>query len=139
MGHTRGVAVSLVNQSWLALAAGALDEAVRLAHESLRLCHMLGEREVLAEALDVLSAVAVTQQRMPHAATISGAAEALWEALRVARPPAEYAIAAFSQAKEALCARLTDADLAAAWAQGHAMSLDAIVVFALHGADAPAH
>lgn len=137
LGHTRGVAISLVNQGWIALDEGALVDASRLVAESLRLCHLLGEREVLVEGLEILSAVAVAQQRMRHAATIGGAAAALWERLHVSCPPTKEAITVFSQAQATLRDQRADPELAAAWSRGRAMSLDAVVVFALHSEDVP--
>jgi predicted ATPase len=51
LGHTAGIATSKVNQAWIALYTGERRGAVRLVGRSLRLCHLLGEREVLAEGL----------------------------------------------------------------------------------------
>lgn len=134
LGHTRGVAVSLVNLSWIAFDSGAYEEAHRMACQSLRLCHALGEREVLAEGLDLVAAVAVTRGEVRRASVIAGAAETLWEALHVIRPPTLHAILSYARSINALQRRLMEAEPAAAWSQGRTMSLDAIVTFVLHPA-----
>lgn len=131
MGHTHGVAVSLANLGWIALYEGDNARAVSLAQESLRLCHMLGEREVLAECLEML-AVALAKAGEPRPALqLSGAAEAVWLALHVARPASHHSAATHRRAVEALRCQLPQAVFMSYWQQGRAMHLDQIVTLAL--------
>jgi predicted ATPase/transcriptional regulator with XRE-family HTH domain len=132
LGHTRGVAVSLVNLGWIALYAGEMVEAARLARQGLRLCHLLGEREVLAEGLEILAATAVAAGNARQAAQLGGAAEAIWEALPVVRPPGQHHTLAQSRAMAAMRSRLAAADFEAMWGRGRALNLDRAVAFALH-------
>lgn len=132
LGHTRGEAISLVNLGWLALYAGEMAEANRLVRESLCLCYLMGEREMLAEGLEILAATAVALDSAWNTALLSGAAEAIWETLNVIRPSAQRTTISHAQTLASLRDQLSSHDLAEAWNQGRAMSLDEVVAFALH-------
>ncbi len=54
-GHTKGEAVCLANLGWIALYRGDAAATTRLAQESLRFCCQLGERELMAECLELLA------------------------------------------------------------------------------------
>lgn len=132
LGHTRGVAVSLVNLAWIALYAGENAEATRLAREGLRLCHALGEKEVLAEGLEILAATAVAAGNLRQAAQLGGAAEAIWQTLRVTRSPVTHNVVSFTRAMAAAGEQLTSAEFAVAWGRGQTMNLDMAASYALH-------
>jgi non-specific serine/threonine protein kinase len=125
------VAVSLANLSWTALYQADLKQTHTLAQESLRLCCLLGEQEVLAECLDVLAVVALRKGDACHAAMLGGSAEAVWHALHIARSPADHSSATRSCAVAAMHERLGDISFDAAWSQGRTMSLNAAVALAL--------
>jgi predicted ATPase/DNA-binding XRE family transcriptional regulator len=127
MGHTKGVAVTLANLSWIAIYQGDMPSAAAQAAESLRLCYLLGEREVMAECLELLAIAAVGDGDHQHAARLLGAAQALWDALHVVRPPSHHSSSVRDQALETLRQQLPDEVFSAAWLQGSAMSLDALV------------
>jgi predicted ATPase/DNA-binding XRE family transcriptional regulator len=130
-GHTKGVAVSLANLAWIALYRGDMPGTVAPAQESLRLCCQLGEREVLAECLEILAIAADHGGAARRAAVLSGAADALWQALHISRPPTQHAAAAHAEAVAEMRKQLAPDDFAAAWRQGHDLRVDEVVVFAL--------
>jgi predicted ATPase len=129
VGHTKGVAVSLANLSWIALYQGDILRTVALATESLRLCHLLGEKEVIAECLEILAIAAVEERDVERGARLSGAAQALWDALHVTRSPAQHSAAAHAAAVATMRQQLPEAVLASFWLQGQAMGLDSIAAF----------
>jgi predicted ATPase/transcriptional regulator with XRE-family HTH domain len=136
-GHVKGVAVSLANQGWVALHQREVARAASLARHSLRVCHLLGEREVLAECLEILAAAASLAGDAGRALELSGAASALWEVLHVTRPPTRHAAACQGETRTAPH-RLAEDAFDAAVRQGRAMNLDAMVAFALDCGGAPA-
>lgn len=136
-GHVKGVAVALVNQGWVALHRGNMGRAACLARHSLCVCHLLGEQEVLAECLEVLAAAAAAEGDASRALELSRAAGALWEALHVIHPPTQQAAECHRRARPT-ARRAAGGTFEAATRQDHAMSLDAVVAFALNCGDAPA-
>ncbi|MCU0487660.1 MAG: tetratricopeptide repeat protein [Anaerolineales bacterium] len=136
-GHTKGVAVSLANLGWIALEQDDLPAALTQATESLRLCHLLGEREVLAECLEILVVAAARQGENERAALLSGASQAIWQAVHVARSSTQYSTLAHARAVATLRQVLTSDVFSTLWQQGQAMSLDSAVAYAL-GAVQPA-
>jgi predicted ATPase/DNA-binding XRE family transcriptional regulator len=133
IGHTEGVAVSLANLGWIALYQGDTLRTTALAVESIRLCHLLGDRELLAECLEILAVTSVTEGDVARGVQLSGASEALWEELHVIRPPTQHSIATHTEAVAAMRLQLPEAVFASTWLQGRAMSMDAVVAFALDG------
>lgn len=136
-GHVKGVAVSLVNQGWVTLHQGNMARAACLARHSLCICHLLGEREVLAECLEMLAAAAAAEGESGRALELGRAAGALWEALHVIRPPTQQAAECHRQARP-IARRAAAEAFGAARRQEEPMSLDAVVAFALNCGDAPA-
>ncbi len=131
IGHIKGKAVSLTNLGWIKLCESNPLNAITLASESVRLCQLLGEREVLAENLDILAAAAMIEGDAGRAARLGGAAEALWEALHVVRPPADFVVAARAQVTTRAQRQLGRTGFETAWRQGRAMSPNAMVAYAL--------
>ncbi len=130
-GHTKGVAVSLTNLGWIALYRGDAVRAAALAQESLRLCCQLEERELMAECLELLAIAGSHTGNARRAARLSGAAEALREALHILHPPTQHAAVAHAAAVAAMQQQLPAGDFAAAWQEGRSLRVEAMVVFAL--------
>jgi len=109
---------------------GDVAQAKQLFSEALGV--MQAERlagHTLADCLDWLAAVADTDGRPREAAVLFGAAEAQWQAtgaVRYAPERAAYA-AELARVQEQLAA----AEFAAAWAEGHAMSREQAINYAL--------
>lgn len=130
-GHTRGIAVSLANLAWVILSRGDNMRAIELAEESLLLCYELGERQVLAECLEILVVVAVRDGELEHGARLDGAAQALWEQLQINRPSNNFTFITYKAAVEVMPRQLSATLYWTMLQQGREMSLDAIVSLVL--------
>lgn len=130
--HTHGIAVSLVNLGWIALYEERLEVSAGLVRDGVLLCHVLGEREVLAEGLEVLAMARACAGDLGSAAELCGAADALWEALQIVRPPALQTPAGRPACVVSGRDHLAEPDLAARWRAGHGMRLSAVVARVLH-------
>jgi non-specific serine/threonine protein kinase len=137
-GHVKGIAVSLVNLGWIALHAGDTGRAAALSRDSVRLCHLLGEREVLAECLEILADAAACEHDFCRAAELHGAADGLWDALHVTRPPIQLTAGLHGWVTTAQPLQSSGPAVEAAWQRGRALSLDAMVAYALACGGAPA-
>jgi predicted ATPase/transcriptional regulator with XRE-family HTH domain len=129
MGHTKGMAVSQANLGWLALYREDVPCAAALAGESLRMCHRLGEREILAECLEILAVAAANEGKLERGALLSGAAQAIWEALHIPRSIAQHSAATHAQAVALMRQQLPEVIFLSMWQQGRVMSLDSIIAF----------
>jgi tetratricopeptide (TPR) repeat protein len=98
--------------------------------ESLALFHERGLRREVARCLVALAEIAVAFGKARHGARLLGAAEATLETISVEISGAQRAD--FDQAMAALRTRLDEADLAAEWRQGRAMTIAQGVEYALH-------
>ena len=141
VGTKWGIAASLGSLGWLALCRGDLTEAVRLLAESLIRRREIGDTGGSAWCLEKLAEISIgaaqsASSRPQHedlwrAARLFGAAEALRAPVGsildlVDRPDYERQVAI-------LRAHLEEADFAAAWSEGHAMTLEQAVTYALGG------
>jgi predicted ATPase/DNA-binding SARP family transcriptional activator len=118
----------------LASATGAQGDcgaARALLEESLAIFQELENEGGLARNLEGWAALAVAQAQFPRAARLFGAAEATREASDAPLPPTERA--EYERDVTALRAALGAEALAAAWAEGRAMSLAEAVRVALEG------
>ncbi len=129
--HTRGVAISLLNLSWIALQDGRVGQAARLGQAGLRLSHLLGERELAAEGLEIAAATELAGGELHRAAILNSAAGAIWEALHVPHPPTQADAGVYARTQVALRTRLPASDFARCWEQGRMMGLGAAISLAL--------
>jgi len=105
------------------------DDAENLGHEALRLRTMLGGARI-AEALEVLAAIAVQLDSHREAARLLGAADSM------RRSTGSVRLAVYREAHEAVIAALTHAlgsDFDVAWNEGAALSIDEAVSYARRG------
>jgi len=129
LGMQADTAAALHNLGYAVLSQGDVGRARSLFAESLALHQAQDNRAGIAEGLAGLAAVAATEQQAEHAARLLGAVEALREHLGGVLWPAErhewerYVLATRVQ--------LEDATFEAAWAEGHAMSLEHAIAYAL--------
>jgi len=117
------------NQAYLALHQADQACAEALLVESLVLSRDSGNWDQIAWDLTGFGGVAVAQGQPERAGRLLGAAEAWFAA-------AGHVIAPTERAEHdgyiaAIHALLDDATFAAAWAQGHAMSLEQAIAYAL--------
>jgi DNA-binding CsgD family transcriptional regulator len=110
--------------------------AVALSQEAIRLSHQYGSMQGIALGLVRLAAVAMANGQHERAAQLCAAAEALPESARALVWAVERA--AYDRDVAAVRARLGDPGVAAAWTQGHTLSLDDAVSEALRPYDPPA-
>lgn len=114
-----GVANSLSELGFVALAERRLDDAVRLFLDSIERSYEGGLRSLAGYCLDGLAAVAATRGDFDEAARLLGAGEVLFSDVR---ERSEYSDAILDAALSPLRARLAEAPLAEALASGRAMT-----------------
>ena len=133
LSDAHGQARIILLLSGVARAQGRIDEAYALAHEALSLAHALGDKAVILWSLEWASEQAASDAQADRAARLLGAADAVRENTGHEPYPEE-------QQQMELITTLLDAQLDkeqvdAARAEGHAMTLDQAVAYALDPAD----
>ncbi len=129
LGDRRWAALALGNRALMAYSRGDATGGVADGMESVRLFHELGDRWGLGLYITVLAGVALLQRRPLHAARLAGAAEAIRESIGATIPA--YAQAEYREFLTRLRASLGEEALAAAWAEGRAMTVNQAVALAL--------
>jgi predicted ATPase/class 3 adenylate cyclase len=130
LGHQWGIAHSLDGLGHVTSDQGDYAAARALYEESLAIFRQLGDQRGIALALDGLAALAAAHQGQPErAARLSGAAEALREA--VGAPLSPHERAEYHRHVAATRAALGEEAFAAAWEAGRALSLEQAVAYAL--------
>jgi predicted ATPase/DNA-binding SARP family transcriptional activator len=127
------LAAILVDRSRLALASGDAATAATLAADSIRLYRTYGTTAGIAEGVHLLGLVAEADGRPERAARLFGAAEALRETVGTRLGGADSR--SFDDAFRRATASLGAASVAAALAEGRALSAEEAVELAL--ADEP--
>jgi tetratricopeptide (TPR) repeat protein len=94
-----------------------------------------GPRRGIALCLEGLGAVAQAHGNPRRAARLLGAAEALRQSIGASRPPPEQP--AYDRRLEAVHSALDEAEFAAAWAEGQALSLEEAMCVALEECEIP--
>jgi tetratricopeptide (TPR) repeat protein len=123
--HAWGIARTLASLGNVACEAGAYARASRLYEESLELGgRRMGLNHTILVCLEGLARVAVAQGRMERAARLCETAAALREDRGWPLPPAKHA--EHDRTMAAAHGALGEEAFAAAWARGHALSLEAI-------------
>ena len=113
----------------MGLHRGDVQRAGALFRESMALFLDIGDRQGVAECLVGLAGVAATAGRPRLAAQLFGAAEARSEAISARMSPSNRP--EYEGFVASARAGLRDAEFAAAWAEGRAMSLEQAVAYAL--------
>ncbi|HZO91340.1 MAG TPA: tetratricopeptide repeat protein [Chthonomonadaceae bacterium] len=91
LGDKGGIATSLVNLGPLLCKQGDYLAARRFLAECLTICHQLGEKRTTAYTLQAFAELAHAQHQPERAVRLSGAAQALREAIGAPLPPSERA------------------------------------------------
>jgi predicted ATPase/class 3 adenylate cyclase len=117
---------------------GRSQAAIQLLVEGAGIVRRLGHREQIADYLEAFAAIELEQGRANCAAKLLGAAEAAMESLDGPYGQAERDL--HERTIVAVRARLGEAELAAAWADGRALDSDAALalVVQVHEAREPA-
>lgn len=115
--------------AYLVLRRGECDRAVELACQSLRLNQAIHDSRAMAACLVALASVARVQGQLTRAARLCGAAEAILMSIAASLLPADRE--EYERTVDSLTRGLSEADLAAAWAEGRALSLTQAIGYAL--------
>jgi predicted ATPase/class 3 adenylate cyclase len=119
------VSSALANLALASLLRGEPKPAASLARESLDLSRELGDKRTIVECLHVLADVAATAEQFSRAATLTGAAEALHDA--ISAPP--------SVAERLTGEQPAGQEAEEPWQRGRAMDLEQAVAFGLATTD----
>jgi non-specific serine/threonine protein kinase len=119
-----------------AFQRGDYDRAVALTKESLLVLRESGEKWYISRSLECLAAMVSIRGDHGRGARLFGAGEALREAIGTSKVPSY--LVAYYRGVAAARAGLDEADFAAAWAEGRAMTPEEAVEYALsEGEQAP--
>ncbi len=129
LGFRDGTSNGLCDLGVLALYERRLEDALHLFAESLELARQSGWHLNLAWTLGGLGCALATLGELDASARLLGAAEALHE--RLSQPIDKYAVRAYADCSAPVRERLGEAELAAAWAAGRALSEADATAYAL--------
>jgi tetratricopeptide (TPR) repeat protein len=135
MGNLVWRAYPLSRLGFVALQGGETEKAAAWFAESLALYKQWSVRWGISECLSGIAGL-FTASQPDRAATLLGAIESLRRDVDVPRPPAEQA--AHDERVEAARRALPEADFAAAWSRGQALSEAEAVALAQEALGAPA-
>jgi non-specific serine/threonine protein kinase len=116
------IAGALHNLGYIAQHRKDYTQAMTHFHESLRLFQDIGDKKGVAECLMGLAGIIGNQGQLEPAARLFGAAEALRESVGAILWPANRI--EYQRSLAALRAQLDEDALAAAWAEGRALSME---------------
>lgn len=129
LGDRRNIAFTLGNLALVANSRGDVATAAMDGAKSVQRFYELNDRLGLGLYITVLAGVALLQRRPLHAARLAGAAEAIRESIGTTIPA--YVQPEYAEHFTRLRASLGEEVLAAAWAEGRAMTVDQAVALAL--------
>jgi predicted ATPase/class 3 adenylate cyclase len=128
-----GIAIAAQYLADLARKTGDRRRAITLYRESLKTHSDMGNRRFLAQPLEGLALMSASTRNARGAATLLGAAEALREATSIGR---RFAFFDISDEVSKLRTALDGVEVAAARAEGKAMTLEQAIEYALSMPDA---
>jgi non-specific serine/threonine protein kinase len=129
LGDRRLVAILLQNLGNRYREMRAWDRAAARYHEGLAVFREVQDQLGIVRCLRVIAGLSIDRGDPVRAARLGGAAAAMREALGVAF--SARGDAAFERSRAAACAALGEADFAAAWAAGQALSQEHAIAEAL--------
>jgi hypothetical protein len=129
IGDRHMVTAMQSERAHLERGAGHAAQAAALYRQTLPAYQELGRRAALLHDLECLAFIALAQGQAPRAARLLGAAEALRASHAMPMTAQEHD--EYAEHLAALRAAIGAGDLAAAWAEGRALSLDDAVAYAL--------
>jgi non-specific serine/threonine protein kinase len=132
--HVRSQALAALGR--VALMRGDPDEAEALGRQALLLNTDLGDRSTTAFVLEVLASAATAERRPERAATLLGAADALWPHSGVDPGTVPYLPGSRRSSEEHTGRHRGDAAFRAAFRRGTALSEEQAVALALERAPA---
>ena len=132
-GNKMDIAYALTDQGNLALQEGDLEAAQALYQRSLRTWRELSHDRGVAFTVAGLARVASAFGKIEYAAHLAGAVDALCESVVTLLPPSVRP--SYDHHVATVRAALGDGPFSVAWTQGHAMSREQCVDYALEGAE----
>lgn len=136
LGFAWGLGDTLRYLGDLARERGDYERALNFYRESLELARDHGDRRFLAETLAGIAGSAAVQSRPVRAARLYGAAAALRE--QIGAPVEGWERPAYQRGVTLVRAALASEVFSAAWAEGAALPLEAVIAEALAEPDEPA-
>jgi non-specific serine/threonine protein kinase len=130
LGNKQGSAWSLGGLGLAATHQGEYCRAKALLDESLALFREVADKRAMTRGMEQLATVACAQGEPERAARLFGAAQALREAVGAPRPPADQVW--YDRSVAAARASLQERAFAVAWAEGHEMSVEQTLRYALN-------
>ena len=112
---------------------GQYRQALHMYRETILEWQRLGHRAALAHQLECFAFIAKAQEQPERAAKLFGAAEALREKINIAMTPQERI--QYDREIADLRSNMDEKSFAAHWADGHRMTIDRIIKFALEELD----
>jgi non-specific serine/threonine protein kinase len=129
LGNKWGVGVSLGMLGWVAMRERDWDRALERLAESLEVRQEIGDKGGCAWCLERLAGVAMAQGQAEKAVRLFGAAAALRASIGSVIDPADQAN--YEKNRNSLRAKLGRERFKAVWEEGHAMTLEQAVAYAL--------
>jgi predicted ATPase/class 3 adenylate cyclase len=124
-GHTRGIDTWLMNLARVLHLLGEREAAGRSCAEALGISHGLGDRANVAECLEIVALAREATEDPRKSVHLLGAAAAARRSIGVELPASERE--AYDQRIAALRDAMGEAEFDAAWAEGEAMPLEALI------------
>ena len=112
---------------------GQFKQAIPMYRETILEWQRLGHRAAIAHQLECFAFIAKAQEQPERAAKLFGAAEALREKINIAMTPQERI--QYDREIADLRSNMDEKSFAAHWADGHRMTIDRIIKFALEELD----
>ena len=129
VGDPRAIAYSLHHLGRIALREGDYATALAYAQETLPVFQKLGDKWGMVVSLERIGELSAAEGAPQTGARLLGAVEALCQSRGIRRPPEDQA--ALAPTLTVLRSALGEADFAVAWAEGRALSLEAVIALAL--------
>ena len=129
LGNKWGVGVSLGMLGWVAMRERDWTRAIERLGESLEVRQEIGDKGGSAWCLERLAGVAIMQGQAEKAVRLFGAAAMLRASIGSVIDPADQAN--YKRNLKSLRAKLGKERFAAAWDEGHALTLEQAVAYAL--------
>ena len=129
LGVRSNIAVTLHNLGHIVHHQGDLEEARAYFVESLIVCHELGDKEIVAACIAGLGGIASSSGKPEAAAKLLAAASALLESVGTSLDPADRM--EYQRNLAAAMAQTDEAAWEAAWGEGHSMSMEQAIAYAL--------
>jgi predicted ATPase/DNA-binding SARP family transcriptional activator len=122
LGDKHGLAVTLHNQGHMAMRQGDVARATVLFKESFAIFREHGRKQGMVECVSAMGGVAAALEQPARAAQLLGATDSLFAGLQATMDPTDRV--EYEHNIAVARAQMDESAFAAAWAEGHAMTLE---------------